>query len=319
MEIPTNTQSAWEEGLSVVESVLEPGSATERSLSGPQKEGLKKLKRLLLTGGGGRESYIPRALLKSSRVANHSGGTTTCSEQFILSAFAGYKKDDARKKFKSVIAAHTFLGRLKFSPSVSPPVDNYNHNSSSAIVAAAPGAAPYGSFLPPGFLEMDAEQQQKLCQLLSWESLRQWKFNIFRVKDVCGEECLAYVGWAILGSPYAQHAMEQHCQQPNKDMVAAPLAERPGYRFLEQYKIRERTLVAFLRAIQSRYQDVPYHNQYHAADVVQTLHTLLQMNDNVNRFVEDPLQLFAVLLAAAIHDVGHPVRTMTLDPCVWIF
>lgn len=46
-----------------------------------------------------------------------------------------------------------------------------------------------------------------------------------------------------------------------------------------------------------------YHNQLHVADVTQSLHALLQMGGEI--FADEALDLFSVLIAAVIHDVGH--------------
>ena len=73
---------------------------------------------------------------------------------------------------------------------------------------------------------------------------------------------------------------------------------------MNQLKIREKTLINFLRAIEERYNsDVSYHNHVHAADVTQSLHVLLQMG--AKNFTEEKLELFSMLIAAVVHDVGH--------------
>eukprot|EP00980_Cylindrotheca_fusiformis_P013955 scaffold3625_cov82-Cylindrotheca_fusiformis.AAC.1 len=63
----------------------------------------------------------------------------------------------------------------------------------------------------------------------------------------------------------------------------------------------------FLRAIEKDYfEENPYHNNTHAADVLQTLHAMLQGMDGEAILKPTSLQLLAVLLGAVIHDVGHP-------------
>ena len=49
----------------------------------------------------------------------------------------------------------------------------------------------------------------------------------------------------------------------------------------------------------------PYHNSTHAADVTQGLAAMLAGNQAVTAQLTD-LELLALLLAAAVHDVGHP-------------
>ena len=58
--------------------------------------------------------------------------------------------------------------------------------------------------------------------------------------------------------------------------------------------------------------ECPYHNSTHAADVVQALVFLLCEDGLVHKFT--PLELAAGLIAAVIHDVGHPgVNNQFLD------
>ena len=44
---------------------------------------------------------------------------------------------------------------------------------------------------------------------------------------------------------------------------------------LNTFKISATTAVTFLMTLEAHYQDVPYHNSTHAADVVQSVHVLL--------------------------------------------
>jgi 3'5'-cyclic nucleotide phosphodiesterase len=48
----------------------------------------------------------------------------------------------------------------------------------------------------------------------------------------------------------------------------------------------------------------PYHNSTHAADVVQAVMFILLKDKLSSRF--SPLEVLAMILAAVIHDVGHP-------------
>jgi hypothetical protein len=65
-------------------------------------------------------------------------------------------------------------------------------------------------------------------------------------------------------------------------------------------------LINYIRLIQDGYQDTPYHNRIHAADVVQTLNSLLQMA--ALRFPFEKEDLFLLLVSAVVHDVKHPGR-----------
>jgi GAF domain-containing protein len=49
--------------------------------------------------------------------------------------------------------------------------------------------------------------------------------------------------------------------------------------------------------------ELPYHNTHHALDTVQSLFCLLHLTGEHKNF--DPIELFALLLAAVMHDAGH--------------
>lgn len=59
------------------------------------------------------------------------------------------------------------------------------------------------------------------------------------------------------------------------------------------------------------YNNNPYHNNIHAADVVQSMVALLATSDFTTQLL--PLEILAVIMACAVHDVGHPG---TLSQCV---
>ena len=55
------------------------------------------------------------------------------------------------------------------------------------------------------------------------------------------------------------------------------------------------------------FQDIPYHNHLHAADVTQSTHILLSSAALEEVFT--PLEILAAILASSIHDVDHPGLT----------
>ena len=56
------------------------------------------------------------------------------------------------------------------------------------------------------------------------------------------------------------------------------------------------------------YQDVPYHNCLHGADVLQAMHALLNLAPTFDDALDDDVVL-VTLLACLSHDVGHPGLT----------
>jgi len=230
-------------------------------------------------------NHIPLALLAEENASN----------DVLLSVFAGYSRpEDPGRSFKQIIAAHKVAKKLRVMASNR----RLRHLTSS-----------FGTFLPAQWMQLDHAAQLKLRDLLAWENLSRWDFDMFEVdKVVKGKHTLVLVAWAILASPQAQYAMDLACQEiPNHRNGPAPtsLADRKGYRFIDQFGIEAESLLEFLQAIENRYVDTPYHNKVHAADVTQSLHSILQMGGE-KYASEKPLELFAVLLASVIHDVGHP-------------
>ncbi|KAI9189584.1 3',5'-cyclic-nucleotide phosphodiesterase [Blastocladiella emersonii ATCC 22665] len=76
-------------------------------------------------------------------------------------------------------------------------------------------------------------------------------------------------------------------------------------KLLEEIKgVEEIILLQYLDEIELTYQDNPYHNAIHAADMTQAMWVFL--HDERLAGACSPLELFAVILACAMHDVDHP-------------
>ena len=73
----------------------------------------------------------------------------------------------------------------------------------------------------------------------------------------------------------------------------------------DKFNVRRETFAAFIGAIEDGYNaGVPYHNSVHAADVLVNTYFLLQ-TPSIAASVTS-LDVFASLIAAAVHDFGHP-------------
>lgn len=181
----------------------------------------------------------------------------------------------------------------------------------------------YETFLPSEFQQLGGiEQQRTVYNALHWDGLSSWDFDVFDLDRFTNGNALLFLGWAILGAPYSQYAMANACDIATEDDTFI------GYPFMDKLSIPPQKLVQYLRVIQQDYHaENPYHNAVHAADVLQTVHTMIQMalrtatTPNVGveeggnrdakagffvRSCPNHLKLFSILLAAVVHDVDHP-------------
>jgi len=282
-------RSAWERGLDCINSILEPGSASLSALTDDQHLGLKDLKAIMLSGDGldSAKNHIPQALLDSEDQ----------SSAYFLAEYAGYTRPStALTSMTKVFSAQKCA--LKFKK-----LARKNMRSQTRVSLEKN----HFTNIPEYWFELDDESKLKLRNLLSWDNISRWDFNIFDVDEVLkGKNTLVFVSWAIIASPQSQHAMDLACSElpdcPEGEIEGTK--ERGGYDFISKLNVREKTLVEFLRAIEEKYNaEVSYHNHVHAADVTQSLHVLLQMG--ARNFTEEKLELFSMLIAAVIHDVGH--------------
>jgi len=153
---------------------------------------------------------------------------------------------------------------------------------------------------PPEWNALPAEAKTKLAELLSWENLSKWEFNIVEVANLTCDPLLL-VGWALLCEPMAQEAME-------RSIGANFTKDAKSYNFSQLVTIDPRAICNFLREIERKYKfENPYHNNIHAADVTQSTHCLFQLMDEEHlKLIWDPITIFSLLLSATFHDVGHP-------------
>jgi len=79
------------------------------------------------------------------------------------------------------------------------------------------------------------------------------------------------------------------------------------HRLYEALSIPRHVLLAYLRRVEAAYQRVPYHNAQHAACVLHSCNYALVAGGLAPSLSR--VELAAVLLAAAVHDVGHPGLT----------
>ena len=83
------------------------------------------------------------------------------------------------------------------------------------------------------------------------------------------------------------------------------------YNLIPLLGLDENVCINFFMAIEHKYKPYPqltYHTSLHAADVVHSMYNLMEETQRLG-FTTTPLKIFSALVAAAIHDVGHPGLT----------
>lgn len=264
--------SDWDDSLVTIDSLLNPCGEAFASLSSSQVEGLKRMKNMLLRPVHRREEgHIPRELLSMDDEDDDVSN-------YLISNFGGVAKEkkSLKKLVRRTMMANTFIRTL----------------SRKIKVKELP------TFVPDEFLTMSKERQRVVYERLSWKNLCKWNFNVFELHEITDGLPLLFVSWAIICSPHSQEAMGKVCGRANEEDMSG------GYDFKSSFEFSSENLIKFLRFIDKSYQPGnAYHNNCHAADVIQTLNCLFQFGLNK---ATSALKIFAVLLAAVCHDLDHP-------------
>ncbi|XP_030640092.1 cAMP-specific 3',5'-cyclic phosphodiesterase 4D [Chanos chanos] len=135
----------------------------------------------------------------------------------------------------------------------------------------SPGLAPA---CIPRFGVRTAQESQLAKEI---EDINKWGLDIFKVAEYSGNRPLTVIMYTIF---------------QERDL-------------LKTFKIPVNTFITFMMTLEDHYHsDVAYHNNIHAADVVQSTHVLLSTPALEAVFTD--LEIMAALFASAIHDVDHP-------------
>ncbi|KAM4549458.1 3',5'-cyclic-AMP phosphodiesterase 4C-like isoform 3-T3 [Odontesthes bonariensis] len=109
------------------------------------------------------------------------------------------------------------------------------------------------------------------------EDINRWGMDIFKLAEYSGNRPLTVIMYSIF---------------QERDL-------------LKTFKVPVDTFITFMMTLEDHYHsDVAYHNNIHAADVVQSTHVLLSTPALEAVFTD--LEIIAALFASAIHDVDHP-------------
>ncbi|NXE91296.1 PDE4D phosphodiesterase, partial [Menura novaehollandiae] len=136
------------------------------------------------------------------------------------------------------------------------------------------------------------DQEDVLAKEL--EDVNKWGLQVFRVAELSGNRPLTVIMHTIFQASRSGHA-------------AFFLSWRLFFErdLLKTFKIPIDTLITYLMTLEDHYHtDVAYHNNIHAADVVQSTHVLLSTPALEAVFTD--LEILAAIFASAIHDVDHP-------------
>ncbi|XP_074834274.1 3',5'-cyclic-AMP phosphodiesterase 4C isoform X2 [Carettochelys insculpta] len=119
------------------------------------------------------------------------------------------------------------------------------------------------------------EQEGLLAKEL--EDTNKWGLDVFKVTEYSGNRPLTVIMYSIF---------------QERDL-------------LKTFRIPADTFVTYMMTLEDHYRaDVAYHNNIHAADVVQSTHVLLSTPALEAVFTD--LEVMAAIFASAIHDVDHP-------------
>uniref|UniRef100_A0A7S0QT34 Phosphodiesterase n=1 Tax=Pyramimonas obovata TaxID=1411642 RepID=A0A7S0QT34_9CHLO len=121
--------------------------------------------------------------------------------------------------------------------------------------------------------EPSAALKRELEKIEDWEH-----FDIFLVAEMCGGHALVTVAMTLFDK----------------------------YEMLDKLDIPRDKMIGFLDAVETAYfqEGNPYHNSTHASDVLQCVAVML-FQWELSKYLTNE-EIFACMLGAVIHDVGHP-------------
>ncbi|KAL4634790.1 cAMP-specific 3',5'-cyclic phosphodiesterase 4C isoform X2 [Arapaima gigas] len=133
------------------------------------------------------------------------------------------------------------------------------------------------SLAPSSIPRFGVSTDQEGLLAKEFEEINKWGLDVFKISEYSGNRPLTVMMYSIF-------------------------QERE---LLKSFKIPTDTFITFVMTLEDHYHaDVAYHNNIHAADVVQSTHVLLSTPALEAVFTD--LEILAALFASAIHDVDHP-------------
>ncbi|CAK6952356.1 cAMP-specific 3'%2C5'-cyclic phosphodiesterase 4D isoform X2 [Scomber scombrus] len=178
----------------------------------------------------------------------------------------------------SEFISSTFLEKQHDMDIMSPPTKEKDKKKRPMSQISGVKKATHSPSLAPSTIPrfgVSASQEGLLAKEM--DDVNRWGIDIFRVSEYSGNRPLTVTMYTIF-------------------------QERE---LLKSFKIPGDTFITFMMTLEDHYHaEVAYHNNIHAADVVQSTHVLLSTPALEAVFTD--LEILAALFASAIHDVDHP-------------
>ncbi|KAL7530436.1 hypothetical protein ACHAWF_003375 [Thalassiosira exigua] len=275
--------SPWMNGAELIDTLLHPDSRVAQLLTPKEAKGLENVRKLLVSAHV-QDNVVPAEL---------TSGDDNPVNLYLAEQFGGVRRKPTLKAAaKSVLNGLTFIKMAKTQAAMK--------NQRASVIERS-----QKSYLPPEWHRLSTARQNYVYQRLKYGSLTNWGFDVFDFSIACGEVPLIFVGWAVLCAPYAQKAMALDLGLEESD-------EDGFYELVDEFCIQPEVMCNFLRLVEADcMKEAAYHNNIHAADVVQTLYALLQMGGD--KYSSSELEIFALLVAAVCHDMGHRGRNNSFE------
>ncbi|XP_034559454.1 cAMP-specific 3',5'-cyclic phosphodiesterase 4C isoform X2 [Notolabrus celidotus] len=178
----------------------------------------------------------------------------------------------------SEFISSTFLEKQHDMDIMSPPIKEKDKKKRPmSQISGVKKATHSPSLAPSNIPRFGVNTSQEGLLTREMEDVNRWGIDIFKVAEYSGNRPLTVTMYTIF---------------QERDL-------------LKSFKIPTDTFITFIMTLEDHYRaDVAYHNNIHAADVVQSTHVLLSTPALEAVFTD--LEILAALFASAIHDVDHP-------------
>ncbi|XP_068599841.1 3',5'-cyclic-AMP phosphodiesterase 4C-like [Brachionichthys hirsutus] len=178
----------------------------------------------------------------------------------------------------SEFIANTFLEKRHDVEILSPPPkEKEKKKRPMSQISGVKKATASPSLAPACIPRFGVSTPQESLLAKEIEDINHWGLDIFKISEFSGNRPLTVIMYSVF---------------QERDL-------------LKTFKIPNDTFVTFMMTLEDHYhKDVAYHNNLHAADVVQSTHVLLSTPALEEVFTD--LEVMAALFASAIHDVDHP-------------